>query len=36
VSAHAFLDETKQNGLLVATAILTPRDLTPTRTLMRR
>ncbi len=36
MSAHAFVDETKQNGLLVVAAILAPRDLAPTRTLMRR
>ncbi len=36
MSEHAFLDETEQNGLLGVAAILAPRDLTPTRTLMHR
>ncbi len=36
MTVHAFVDETKQNGLLVVAAILAPRDLAPTRTLMRR
>ena len=29
------MDETKQNGLLVVAAVLTPRDLGPTRALLR-
>lgn len=35
MSAHAFIDETKTNGLLVAVAVLAPRDLAPARTAMR-
>lgn len=33
---HAFVDETKVNGLLVVAAVLQPRDLASARTAMRR
>ena len=33
--AHAFVDETKIRGLLVAVAVLEPRTLAPARTAMR-
>lgn len=35
MSVHVFVDETKANGLLVAAARVQPRQLAPTRTLMR-
>lgn len=35
MSVHAFVDETKYNGLLVVAAVLAPRDLAPDRTTMR-
>lgn len=35
MSVHAFVDETKSNGLLVVAAVLAPRDLAPARTMMR-
>jgi len=36
VSTHAFVDESKQHGLLVAAAVFQPRDLAPARTALRR
>jgi hypothetical protein len=36
MSVHGFVDETKASGLLMATAVLAPRQLAPTRTLLRR
>ncbi len=36
MSAHAFVDESKQHGLLVAAAVFQPRDLAPARTALRR
>ncbi len=35
LSVHVFVDETKANGLLVAAARVQPRQLAPTRTLLR-
>ena len=35
MSVHVFVDETKANGLLVAAALVQPRQLAPTRTLLR-
>jgi hypothetical protein len=35
VSTHAFVDESKRHGLLVAAAIVQPRDLAPARTALR-
>ena len=35
VSSHAFVDETKVNGLLLVAAVVAPRDLAPARTMMR-
>ncbi len=36
MSGHAFVDESKRNGLLVAAAVVQPRDLAPARTALRR
>lgn len=36
MSAHVFVDESKRHGLLVAAAVVQPRDLAPTRTVLRR
>jgi len=36
VSTHAFVDESKRHGLLVAAAVVQPRDLAPARTALRR
>jgi hypothetical protein len=36
VSTHAFLDESKRRGLLVAAAVLQPRALAPARTVLRQ
>jgi hypothetical protein len=35
VSVHAFVDETKDNGLLVVAALVAPRDLRSARATMR-
>ena len=35
VSSHAFVDETKVNGLLLVAAVVAPRDLALARTMMR-
>ena len=35
MSTHAFVDESKRRGLLVAAAVLHPRDLAPARTALR-
>lgn len=35
MSTHAFVDETKANGLLLVAAVLAPRDLAAARTTMR-
>lgn len=36
VSAHIFVDETKDRGYLIAAAVLLPRDLGPARTALRQ
>jgi len=36
VSTHAFVDESKRHGLLVAAAVVQPRDLAPARTALRQ
>ena len=36
MSSHAFVDESKRHGLLVAAAVVQPRDLAPARTALRR
>ena len=36
MSAHVFVDESKRHGLLVAAAVVQPRDLAPARTVLRR
>lgn len=36
MSVHAFVDETKDSGLLVVAALLAPRDLRSARSTMRR
>jgi len=36
VSTHAFVDESKRHGLLVAVAVVQPRDLALARTALRR
>jgi len=36
VSAHAFVDESKRHGLLVAAAVVQPRDLALARTALRQ
>jgi hypothetical protein len=36
VSAHIFVDETKDRGYLIAAAVLVPRDLGPARTELRQ
>lgn len=36
MSAHVFVDESKRRGLLVAAAVVQPRDLAPARTVLRR
>jgi hypothetical protein len=35
MSVHAFVDESKRHGLLLAVALVTPRDLAPIRSTMR-
>ncbi|WP_158609264.1 hypothetical protein [Micromonospora musae] len=35
MSAHIFVDETKERGLLVAAAVVLTRDLAPARKVMR-
>lgn len=36
MSSHAFVDESKRHGLLIAAAVFQPRDLAPARTALRR
>ena len=36
MSSHTFVDESKRHGLLVAAAVVQPRDLAPARTALRR
>ncbi len=36
MSTHAFVDESKRRGLLVAAAVVQPRDLAPARTALRQ
>lgn len=36
MSAHIFVDETKDRGYLIAAAVLVPRDLVPARTTLRQ
>lgn len=36
MSGHVFVDESKRHGLLVAAAVIQPRDLAPSRTALRR
>lgn len=36
MSSHAFFDESKRHGLLVAAAVVQPCDLAPARTALRR
>lgn len=35
MTTHAFVDESKERGLMVCAAVLAPADLAPTRTAMR-
>jgi len=36
VSTHTFVDESKRHGLLIAAAVVQPRDLAPARTALRQ